>query len=258
MKKTIKWFSFFAGLTLMLTALIARAASVPPVAGEKSRYTVFAAANGAAWTAEVFRNGTAVVPPGVAFKQQTGVETGQFEASITWPAPGYYLLRFTPSAGNATRYTEDVVAASAAPTAAQIDAQLTGSHGAGPWSAAGGITVLPFQGAASYETVAQSKDVHVTRGDSVAIPYSVGKDITGWTAWFGAKANPADTAYAVPLREVTAYVTDPGTGSGLINLGTADTSAAARKYQAELEIRKAGEVNTALKFNLWIDADVIR
>jgi len=139
-----------------------------------------------------------------------------------------------------------------------VDVILTATHGTGLWSAAGTVTVVPFQGAASYETVSQGKDVHVVRGDSVAIPYTIGRDITGWTVWFGAKANPSDTVYSIPLREVTAYVTSPATGGGLINLSTADTSATARRYYAELEIRKAGEVNTPLRFYLWVDADVIR
>jgi hypothetical protein len=138
-----------------------------------------------------------------------------------------------------------------------IDLYLSSKHGTGPWDAAGNVTVLPFQGAASYETVAQGKDVHVTRGDSVAIPYSIGKDLTGWTVWFGAKTTPEDSAYALAPRDITAYVTDPSTGSGLISLSTADTDLAVRKYAAEVEIRNGTDVNTVLKFNLLIDAGVI-
>jgi hypothetical protein len=144
------------------------------------------------------------------------------------------------------------------PTVGQIDTQISGAHGAGPWGSSGSITILPFQGAVSYETVSQGKDVHVTRGDSVSIPYSIGKDITGWTVWFGAKANPADTAYAIPLKEVTASVTAGATGSGLINLSTTDTAVTIKRYYAELEIRNGSSVNTALKFYLWIDNDVVR
>jgi hypothetical protein len=138
-----------------------------------------------------------------------------------------------------------------------IDEYLSANHGAGAWNAAGNVTVLPFQGAASYETVAQGKDVHVTRGDSVSIPYSIGKDLTGWTVWFGAKATPADTTYALTPRDITAYVTNSSTGSGLISLSTADTALPVRKYAAEVEIRNGTDVNTVLKFNLLIDAGVI-
>ncbi|MGC2424130.1 MAG: hypothetical protein WA666_07260 [Nitrospirota bacterium] len=138
-----------------------------------------------------------------------------------------------------------------------IDLYLSSKHGTGAWDAAGNVTVLPFQGAASYETVAQGKDVHVTRGDSVAIPYSIGKDLTGWTVWFGAKATPEDGTFAILPRDITTYVTDPSTGSGLISLSTADTGLPVRKYAAEVEIRNGTDVNTVLKFNLLIDAGVI-
>jgi hypothetical protein len=100
--------------------------------------------------------------------------------------------------------------------------------------------------------------VHVVRGDSAAVPYSAGADLTGWEVWFGAKANPADGSYAVPLREITSYVTDPATGGGLINLSPSDTDVTPRRYYAEIELRKEGYVNTPLRFFLWIDADVIR
>jgi len=139
-----------------------------------------------------------------------------------------------------------------------IDGALTATHGTGLWSAAGSVTVVPFQGTVSHETAARSADVHVVRGDSAAVPYSAGADLTGWEVWFGAKANPADGSYAVPLREITSYVTDPATGGGLINLAPSDTDVTPRRYYAEIELRKEGYVNTPLRFFLWIDADVIR
>ena len=140
-----------------------------------------------------------------------------------------------------------------------IDHRLSSTH-PGNWAAAGGgnVTVLPFQGSASFETVSQGKDIHIVRGDSVAIPYNVGKDITGWSVWFGAKASPADAAYTVPLREVTADITAAASGAGLIRLSTADTGIPPRKYFGEMEIRKGADVSTPLKFNLWVDPDVIR
>ena len=123
---------------------------------------------------------------------------------------------------------------------------------------AGGATILPFQGSVSYETVTQGVDVHVVRGDSVSFPYSIGKNVTGGTLWFGAKASLSNTGYAIPLREVTSGVTDAASGTGLVNLSISDTSISAKRYYAELEMRRPGEVNTALRFYLWIDQDVIR
>ncbi len=138
-----------------------------------------------------------------------------------------------------------------------INNYLTAQHGSGLWSAAGTVSVLPFQGAASYETVAQGEDVHVTHGDSVAIPYSIGTNITGYTVWFGVKTTPQDSAYAIAPRDITAYVTNASTGSGLINLSTTDTALPVRKYAAQVEIKNRSTVNTVLKFNLFIDASVL-
>jgi len=139
-----------------------------------------------------------------------------------------------------------------------VDARLVARHGSGMWDASGSVTVLPFQGSVSHETAGQWTDSHIVRGDSVSIPFSIGKDLTGWTVWFGAKANASDEGYAVPLRDITAYVTDPANGSGLINLSAQDTDVPPRRYQAELEIRNGQEINTPLRFYLWVDADVIR
>jgi hypothetical protein len=137
-----------------------------------------------------------------------------------------------------------------------IRAELA-SHGSGLWSAAGTVSVLPFQGSVTSASALLDKDVHIVRGDSVAIPYSVGIDLTGWEVWFAAKAGPADNVYVIEPRSITAYETNPLTGGGLINLTTADTSVPARKYVAEVELRRGAEVKTPLRFYLWIDQDVI-
>lgn len=155
-------------------------------------------------------------------------------------------------------YTSRLAIPATFDNASTVDARLTLKHGSGFWTAAGSVTILPFQGSASHETVTQGRDVHVVRGDSAVVPYSIGKDIGGWTVWFGAKAAPGDEPYAVPLREITGYVTDSPTGAGLIDLATSDTALPPRRYQAEVEIRRGPEVLTPLKFNLWIDPDVIR
>jgi len=119
------------------------------------------------------------------------------------------------------------------------------------------VSVLPFQGAASYDTVAQGKEIHVMHGDSVAIPFTISKDLTGYTVWFGVRANPTDASYAITARNITTDLTDVTHGSGLINLTTTETAIAPKKYFAEVEIRKAGSVNTVLRFYLWIDSDII-
>lgn len=145
-----------------------------------------------------------------------------------------------------------------AQAAGDVDTLLTFQHGAGLWSAAGSVVVVPFQGTVSHEAAARAKDVHVVRGDSVAVPYDLDVDLTGWDVWFGAKANPADEAYAVGPLDITAYVTDAPNGGGLINLTPEYTAVVPRRYFAEIELRKTGEVNTPLRFYLWVDADVVR
>jgi len=138
-----------------------------------------------------------------------------------------------------------------------IDSRLSTTHGSGVWDATGSVAVLPYQGTVSYEAAAYGTDVHVVRGDSVAIPYTVGEDITGWTVYFAAKANPSDDNYAIGPIDVTAGVTDASTGS-LVNLDTTDTAILPRRYSAELEIRNGQSTNTPLRFRLWVDPDVIR
>ncbi len=120
------------------------------------------------------------------------------------------------------------------------------------------VTVVPFQGSVSYESASFGSDVHVVRGDSVSIPYSAGMGLTGWQVWFAAKANPADSAYAVGPVDITAQVTDPVAGTGLIGLSASDTDVTPRRYYAELELRSQGLVRTPLRFYLWIDPDVVR
>ncbi len=248
--------------------------------------------NGAAWTAGnlVFGNPSSAGKtnlPGavlVTLSNVTGASQADFEADA-YDSQGVWhrlCVRYDGRLGNldaavSTRSTETSV--SAIPTNPLLASVYTAPDNASiaaikavtdsirfynntavracTTNAGGAVTILPFQGAASYETVAQGSDVHVTYGDSVSIPYSIGKDITGWTVWFGAKSDPTSATYDVPLREVTAQVTDAAAGSGLINLSTADTAIPVKRYYAELQIRNGASVNTALKFYLWIDQATI-
>lgn len=262
LEELLCWMVLFAVAFILCLyfALNAVAASDPPQVGETSNLLLTNTAKNATWTVTAFRNTTSVNMAGdITFRNLSATQPGSYIAKTTWPAKGETLLYFTPSGGGyVNKYSISVQPqGGSAPTAVQIDAQLSTTHGSGGWGA-GSFTVLPFQGSVSYETALAGADVHVFRGDSVSIPFSIGKDLTGWTVWFGVKANPADTDYAVPLREVTASVTDPSTGTGLINLSTADTDVPSKRYQAEMEIRKDGAVNTPLRFYLWIDSDVIR
>lgn len=197
--------------------ILARAASDPPQVGEKSRLILKNASKSVTWTVSALKDG-ASYNLAATFRNNSSFSPGWYEADVTWPAAGEYQLRFVPSSGSEVPYMISVQPlGGAAPTVAQIDSQLSGTHGAGSWGTAGGsFTVLPFQGSVSYETAKAGADVHVVRGDSVSIPYTIGKDITGWTVWFGAKAYTTDTDYAVPLREVTASVSPLRPAAGLL------------------------------------------
>ncbi len=197
-----------------------------------------------------------------AYENTTGMYADSETEEIDVEPAASYAQQFANLSGAVARVPANVwlngqrtlTAAFSNPTS--INAYLAGIHGAGAWGA-GAITILPFQGAASYETVAQGNDVHVTYGDSVSIPYSINKDITGDTVWFGAKSLPTDTTYAIAPRDITGGVSSAVTGTGFINLSTADTKLLTRKYAAQMEIRNGSQVNTVLKFNLFIDPSIL-
>jgi|GEM_PF-3737502 len=247
--------------TIIICAIVvtwksAKAANDPPQVGDTSHLLLVRTVSGLTWTV-TFKNNNAASS---ATYTMTDNGDGTYDLAVTWPSAGDWLVTAAPAGSNqiTTRFSVSVVQPGSSLSATDIDNELTAAHGTGLWNAAGDITILPFQGAASYETVVQNRDVHVTSGDSVSIPYSIGKDLTGWTLWFGVKASPSDTVYAVPLREVTSFMTAPATGSGLINLSVTDTDIAPRRYEAELQARNGDQVNTVLKFNLWIDPVIIR
>jgi hypothetical protein len=162
---------------------------------------------------------------------------------------------WTGSGGGGTAYVNSTSIAVA------VDNRLTGSHGTGSWQTAtsASVTILPFiAGPGPVQTVVQGKAVRIVRGDSMDISYSLGKNLTGCTVWFAAKASPGSTAYAMPLREITASVSDIANGSGLIPIAITDTALAVGKYTAEVEVRATGKNNTVMRFDIYIDQDIIR
>ncbi len=258
---TLRMTGVFAALALLIAgtawAIVAAPGDVVPlrlqitsagagVTGLKPKLTIIRQ------DGTVFRSATTMVPA----DGQSGVYGGSF----TCPAGSAHYTAYENTTGMYADSETESIDVEAEPqvyvNSTSINSYLSSVHGAGQWGA-GAITILPFQGAASYETVAQGNDVHVTYGDSASIPYSVNKDITGYTVWFGAKSNYISSQYAIPARDITAQVTDASTGAGLINLSTSDTSLRVGKYLAEVEIRNGTMINTVLRFNLWIDASVL-
>jgi hypothetical protein len=256
-----------AVLLVLALATTSYAASDPPQVGEMVCIPLKTSATGLTWGVSALRNGSpyANITSQVTVNERASFLDGLYEAVWTPGDPGEYQLLFTPSSGSPISWYESIVAHSQGDiytaiydSYTGIDNRLTASHGQGPWNAAGSVTVVPFQGSVSYESAALGSDVHVVRGDSVAIPYQAGVDLTGWEVWFGAKANPADTTYSIGPVNITGFITDTASGTGLINLTSSQTDVTPRRYFAEIELRNGEQVLTPLRFYLWLDPDVLR
>lgn len=146
------------------------------------------------------------------------------------------------------------------PTVTDIwGALLPGAYGAGT---AGKIlgsypaVVLPvLQGQAYTAVAAQSKEISIIRGDTIRITFDLGTNYSaGWTPKFGAKSNPADTAYVIAVKDAT--WTDATKGQGYVDLTSTETGAVGRLY-GEIELRNGAQRLTAIKFVLKISQDVI-
>jgi len=254
-------------LMMLALATNAVASSDPPQVGEMICIPLKTSTTGLTWSVSALRDGSIYpnITSQLTVNERASFLGGFYEAVWMPEYPGEYQLLFTPSSGRPLSWYERIAAHSQSDIYAAIydsytgiDGRLTASHGEGPWNAAGSVAVVPFQGSISYESAVLGSDVHVVRGDSVVVPYQAGVDLTGREVWFGAKANPADTAYAIGPVDVTAYVTDPVNGTGLINLSTYQTDITPRRYFAEIELRNGSQVLTPLRFYLWLDPDVLR
>lgn len=166
------------------------------------------------------------------------------------------------------------------PTAAQIDAQLTSTH-PGNWAATGGTTTafVNWTSGESYfagkhgrgqwggitltapgpanSPVLVGQDYHVPKGNSASFSFCAQRDITGLTIKRGAKVKYTDTVYAIPLKDITADVTDALTGTVTINLTTTETNITPRTYLFEVQASSVNTKSTIFRFNLIIDPVVI-
>lgn len=143
------------------------------------------------------------------------------------------------------------------PSAAQIDTQLSTTHGSGAWDGTGGsgIVILPVMQGSVYTAVAtESRTVRIVRGDSPSIMFDLGANYTGWTAYFGARSTPR-SAYII--SETVCTWDDITKGQGHITL-TATETKDARRLLAEIELRNGEQRLTAMKFELLIIEDIVR
>ena len=138
---------------------------------------------------------------------------------------------------------------------AAIDTALTAAHGSGSWQTgsgggSSGSYVLPVMTGEVYTaTAVQRRTVTLVQGDTPTLTFSLGSDYTGWTPWFGAKG-------AAVLATRQAQWVDAAVGQGSVMLSAADT-AIAGYYEAEVELRNAGQILTAIKFTLHLIPQVI-
>jgi len=117
------------------------------------------------------------------------------------------------------------------------------------------IALPAMQGSVYTATAIQSREVTIVRGDTPRITFDLGTSYTGWTAHFGVKAKPDDTAYVIAVKD--AVWTSASAGEGYVDLTATETTATGKLY-AELELRNGDSRLTAIKFILKITEDVIK
>jgi hypothetical protein len=139
-----------------------------------------------------------------------------------------------------------------------IEQYLAAKHGSGSWGAEGSFTIVGPNGSATPPYATEAAIVTVKRGDKANIPYKAGISLVGKTVYFGGKKDPTKTTNDIAVRDVTAGISNPSAGTGLISLSATDT-ASIGEYICELEADDgAGGVITPLTFRLRIVPDVIR
>lgn len=95
-----------------------------------------------------------------------------------------------------------------------------------PKDMATAVSVLPFPGSVQASYAKDGQTVEIIQGDSVALPYDLGTDLTGWTVWFAAKTSVTEAAYSIAAKEITASVTDLVNGRGTIPITAAELNLA--------------------------------
>ena len=177
--------------------------------------------------------------------------------TLTEVGAGVYLIEFTPTVAGQWLINVDYDTLKFhwggryEVTASSIDDKPNSSQ-------IGVINILPFTPDVSLDAITQGAEAHIVRGDSVAIPFSIGRDITGWEVWTGGKVSPGSTEYVIEPRNISSDMTDLLTGSGLIKLSTSDTDYSGKRFQQEIELRRGDEVSTALRFPIVVTQDIIR
>lgn len=116
--------------------------------------------------------------------------------------------------------------------------------------------IIPLiTGTSSNIVLTNNTKITIKRGDTYRLVFSLGRDCTNWTAWFGAKKRSIQTTYDMALRLVN--YSDQGAGTGYIDLSASDT-ALAGTYYGELELRNGISRNTPECYIFTIVDDIVR
>jgi hypothetical protein len=134
-----------------------------------------------------------------------------------------------------------------------VSTQLADEHGAGAW---GSQFAFISSNPRAYSVQAlNGRAISIMRGDTPTIPFNLAEDYNGWSAWFGAKGNYADTVYVI--GPVECVWDDIAHGLCHVPLTTIDTASTA-DLVAEVELRNGAQRLTPLQFALKIRGDVIQ
>ena len=121
----------------------------------------------------------------------------------------------------------------------------------------GASVILPvMQGVVYSATAMQDRDVVIVQGDTPRVTFNLGKDYSGWTPYFGAKAKLSDAAYAIGPQAAT-WIDGGVKGHGYVDLTAAQTAKCGKLF-SEIELRNGAQRLTAMKFTLKIIDAVIK
>lgn len=140
---------------------------------------------------------------------------------------------------------------------------FSGRFGAGPWGCQSGTyNILPIQGSvANYGPAQTGQPISMRHLNTITISYVITSgpsaapfDLTGYTVEWSAKRRSSDTAFIVPVTDITANVTVPATlGQGQIPITSAISALLTPgQYNIDVDLIKAGTRFTAWSCTLTV------
>src|SRR3990172_8655689 len=192
-------------LTFIINALQSAGDITIQVMSVKKDGTDYTGINPGTFTLRVWRNGAEI--------------TGFTQPTVTELAAGSYGLLFAALAANKLFTELDGGWYYCLLTTTAVDSTATPFL---VYLQSKGALVLPVMQGAVYTAVAvQSREVVIVQGDTPRLTFDLDADYTGWTIKFGAKAQVADAAYVIAVKD--GVWTDAGLGQGYVDLTAAET-----------------------------------